>query len=88
MEAIVVAGLDLVAHINLASLVFSYQDHGQAGPVAAFGQAGGTLGGFSAELLGKGVAVDELGWHGGGRWRAGGGQSGIIKVDATRGAGE
>nr|CUV15163.1 protein of unknown function [Ralstonia solanacearum] len=63
-EAVVFARLDLVAHVDLAGRVVADQDDGEAGLVAASGESGGALGGFGAELLGKRVAVDELGGHG------------------------
>ena len=63
MKARVLAGLDLVAHIDLGGRVVADQDHGQAGRGAAGLQGGGALGDFGTQLAGEGVAVDELGCH-------------------------
>ncbi|MNY43975.1 hypothetical protein D3C86_1789630 [compost metagenome] len=64
METVVLASLDLVAHIDLAGGILAHKHHGEAGLVTLLGQAGGALGGFGTDLFGKGVAVDQLGGHG------------------------
>ena len=64
METHVATGLDLVAHIDLAGLVFADQDHGQAGLLAGGGQGGGALGDVFAQLFGKENSVDQLCRHG------------------------
>jgi hypothetical protein len=64
VEADVAAGLDLVAHVDVAGRVFADQDHGQAGLLAGGGEFGGAGGDFGAQLLGKLDSVDQLGGHG------------------------
>jgi hypothetical protein len=58
------AGLDLVAHIDLAGRVVPHQHHGQAGGHAFGLEREGALGHVGAQLAGEGVAVDQLGGHG------------------------
>ena len=64
MQAAVIAGLDLVAHIHLGGRVFAHQHHGQAGCQATRAQGCGTAGDVSTELGGQGVSVDDLGGGG------------------------
>jgi hypothetical protein len=64
MKADVAAGLDLVAHVDLAGRVFADQDHGKAGLLAAGGEGGCALADFGTQLLGKLDSVDQLGGHG------------------------
>jgi hypothetical protein len=63
VEAHVFAGLDLVAHIDLGSLVVAHQNHGQAGRDALGLERCRACGDFLAQLFGEGFAVDELGCH-------------------------
>jgi hypothetical protein len=64
-QAVVLAGLDLVAHIHGAGRVFTHQDHGQAGLASARGQRGGACGHLGADLGAEGDAVYDLRGHGG-----------------------
>ena len=64
MQAVVFAGLDLVAHIHLAGRAVADQHHGQAGCDAARTQCGCAQSDFASQLPGKDVAVNELGCHG------------------------
>jgi hypothetical protein len=70
MHADRLAGLDLVAHVDLRSRVFADQDHRQAGLAALGGELGRALAEGFAELGGKGVAVEDLGGHGGSEMKA------------------
>ena len=63
VKAHVFAGLDLVAHIDLGSLVVAHQNHGQTGRHALGLEGCCTRGDFLAQLFGEGFAVDDLGCH-------------------------
>ncbi len=63
VQAGVMAGLDLVAHIDLAGRVFADQHHGQTRRDATGAQGGRALGDFGPQLFGEGVAVDEMCGH-------------------------
>ncbi len=64
MQAGLFAGLDFVAHIDLAGGVVAHQHHGQAGRGAARAQVRLRAGPLRlAQLAGEGVAVDQLGCH-------------------------
>ena len=63
VQAAVFAGLDLVAHINLAGRVVTHQHHGQTWRHALDFEGLGTGGDFGAQLFGEQVAVDQLGGH-------------------------
>jgi hypothetical protein len=62
-QAVVLAGLDLVAHIDRAGRVLTDQDHGQAGLSAFGGERRGARGDLGADLGAEGDAVDDLGGH-------------------------
>jgi hypothetical protein len=53
------AGGDLVAHIDGGGRVFADQDHGEAGRDALGDAGGGAFGELAAHFGGKGVAVDD-----------------------------
>jgi hypothetical protein len=55
------AGLDLVAHVDLAGRVLSDQDDGQAGADAPLGQNRGVARDFGAQLARQRNAVNALG---------------------------
>jgi hypothetical protein len=63
VQAAVLAGLDLVAHVDLAGRVLADQHHRQAGDHAAGLERGGAGGDLGAQCLGERVAVDQLGCH-------------------------
>ena len=63
VQAAVFAGLDLVAHVDLAGLVVAHQDDGKAGGHATGFEGGGAVRHLSTQLAGKGFAVDKLGCH-------------------------
>jgi len=64
VEADVAAGLDLVAHVDVARRVLADQDDRQAGLSSGGGEFGGALGDLATQLLGKEDSVDVLGRHG------------------------
>jgi hypothetical protein len=64
VQAVLGAGLDLVAHVDGAGRVFAHQDDGQPGLAASRGEGRGARGDFGAQLLGEGGAVEDLGGHG------------------------
>jgi hypothetical protein len=65
VQARVGAGLDLVAHVDLAGLVITHQHHGQAGRQSTGLEGSGACGDVAAQLGGQCVAVDGLGGGGG-----------------------
>jgi len=63
VQAAVFAGLDLVAHIDLAGRVVADQHHGQARGDALHFEGLGAVGDFGAQLFGQGIAINQLGGH-------------------------
>jgi len=63
VEAALFAGLDLVAHVHLAGLVVTHQDDGQPRHDAPGLELVGALLDIGTQLLGKGLAIDQLSSH-------------------------
>jgi len=64
VKATVMAGLDLVAHIDLAGRVFADQNNGQARSDAFGFKRRSSQCDICAQFLGEGIAINSLGCHG------------------------
>ena len=64
VQAAVMAGLHLVAHIDLAGRVFADHNNGQARRDASGFQRRGSQCDVCSQFLGEGIAVNSLGCHG------------------------
>ena len=60
MQAVVLAGLDLVAHVDLAGRIVADEHHGQAGLLSAGGEGGGAGGDSARRVLER--AVPSISW--------------------------
>jgi hypothetical protein len=58
-------GVALGADVGDRRGIFADEDEGEAGGDTSLGELGSALGYLSADLLGDGAAVDDLGGHGG-----------------------
>ncbi|MPN34500.1 hypothetical protein SDC9_181994 [bioreactor metagenome] len=72
MKARFLAGLYLVAHVDLRRLVVTHQNHRQTRRDSLGFERSGACSDFGAELSGEGLAIDDLGCHGAKTESAGG----------------
>ena len=64
MNAVFLASLDLVAHIDLGCLAIADQDHRQSGRTASGSEGGGAFGDVGPDFTGELIAIDDFCGHG------------------------